>query len=597
MVGRLAFVVFTLAFMLAWMPYLHLDTKVKAYAAEIIVPDQYSTIQAAIDNANALDTIFVRSGTYYEHVVVNKTIAFIGEDRNTVIIDGGGTGVVVNIAANGVNMTGFTVRRSGTGGYIGDDPPMDPPVYPKTAGVYLRNVTNCRLFENNVVETYVGIQLEHGANHNVIANNTLRNNTWAGIGTHEACWNSFLSNNVTDNPDSVMVRVDSNNNTFSENIITATNWGVTIDRCYNNTISRNHIRSSNIGINLQKSDSNGIFGNDFRDNYVGIQVFTSQHNNVSENDLTRNYCAVEITDYSSDNEVFGNNVTENSYGVGFWFSDRNIVYENNVSRNGLYGVLVSSSRDNKFYYNNFVGSTQQMSISSHYFNSLDKGYPSGGNYWSDYVGKDSLNGPLQNETGCDGIGDIPYAIDGNNMDMYPLIKPYGSSHDVGAMVTVSKTVLAEGYNTTVAFNVTVINYGAQTEDFNFSFEMPGTDFETVLSLENRESTTFTFTLNTTEFLLGNYTASTFVSTVPGESDTADNNRTVNLRVVIPGDVSSTTQGVPDGTVNMRDINYSILLFNTKPSTPKWNPNADVNNDQIVNMRDIQIAILNFNKHE
>ena len=86
------------------MPYLHLDIKVKAYAAEIIVPDQYSTIQAAIDNANDLDTISVRSGMYYEHVVVNKTIAFIGEERNTVIIDGGGTGVVVNITANGVNM-------------------------------------------------------------------------------------------------------------------------------------------------------------------------------------------------------------------------------------------------------------------------------------------------------------------------------------------------------------------------------------------------------------------------------------------------------------------------------------------------------------
>ena len=50
-------------------------------------------------------------------------------------------------------------------------------------------------------------------------------------------------------------------------------------------------------------------------------------------------------------------------------------------------------------------------------------------------------------------------------------------------------------------------------------------------------------------------------------------------------------------VDMRDINYTILLFNTNSSSPNWKPNADINNDGTVNMRDIQIAILNFNKHE
>ena len=261
MTGHLAVAVFVLAFMLAWTPYLHLNTGVKAYATEIIVPDQYSTIQAAINHANDGDTVFVKAGTYYEHVVVNTTIALIGENRDTVIIDGGWTGVVVNITRNDVNMTGFTVRRSGTGGYLGDDPP-----WRRTAGVYLQNVSNCRIFENKVVETYVGIQLEHGANRNVIANNTLRNNTWAGIGTHEACWNSFLSNEVTDNLDSIMVRVDSNNNTFSENIIAASNWGVTIDRCYNNTISGNHIMKCLIGIFLPQSEGNRVYHNSFANN-------------------------------------------------------------------------------------------------------------------------------------------------------------------------------------------------------------------------------------------------------------------------------------------------------------------------------------------
>jgi len=38
------------------------------------------------------------------------------------------------------------------------------------------------------------------------------------------------------------------------------------------------------------------------------------------------------------------------------------------------------------------------------------GYPSGGNYWSDYIGIDANH---------DGIGDTPYTIDANNIDRYP----------------------------------------------------------------------------------------------------------------------------------------------------------------------------------
>ena len=73
-------------------------------------PDNYTKIQDAIDNASDGDTIFVYSGTYFEHVVVDKQLYLIGEDKNSTIIDGEGSEDVVVIYADGVTIQQFTIR-------------------------------------------------------------------------------------------------------------------------------------------------------------------------------------------------------------------------------------------------------------------------------------------------------------------------------------------------------------------------------------------------------------------------------------------------------------------------------------------------------
>ena len=57
-------------------------------------------------------------------------------------------------------------------------------------------------------------------------------------------------------------------------------------------------------------------------------------------------------------------------------------------------------------------------------NVWDDGYPSGGNYWSNYAGVDVKRGPYKNETGSDGIGDTSNVIEVNNTDRYPLMAQY-----------------------------------------------------------------------------------------------------------------------------------------------------------------------------
>ena len=73
-----------------------------------------------------------------------------------------------------------------------------------------------------------------------------------------------------------------------------------------------------------------------------------------------------------------------------------------------YGIYLASSYSsgNKIFHNNFeMNSIQAYVETSSLGNVWDNGYPSGGNYWSDYNGIDANH---------DGIGDVPYVIDANN---------------------------------------------------------------------------------------------------------------------------------------------------------------------------------------
>ncbi|MBN1244862.1 hypothetical protein JXA31_04650 [Candidatus Bathyarchaeota archaeon] len=61
---------------------------VKGEARTIVVPDDYPTIGAAIENASEDDTIYVKIGTYEETTLtVNKSISLIGEDTANTILN------------------------------------------------------------------------------------------------------------------------------------------------------------------------------------------------------------------------------------------------------------------------------------------------------------------------------------------------------------------------------------------------------------------------------------------------------------------------------------------------------------------------------
>jgi basic membrane protein A len=198
-------------------------------------------------------------------------------------------------------------------------------------------------------------------------------------------------------------------------------WGY---NCSNNFISRNILTSCDIF--LDGSSNNTIIEDDVVDSLNSIWLAGCSDNNISGNRIGANSIRALWLEASSKNVISGNNITATN-GDGIWVTDSaggysidNTISENDLIANGCGIKFSQGNSNNKVYHNNFFNNARQV-ITDGSSNLWDDGYPSGGNYWSDYTGVDLKSGPNQDLSGSDGIGDTPYIIDADNRDRYPLM--------------------------------------------------------------------------------------------------------------------------------------------------------------------------------
>jgi len=153
-------------------------------------------------------------------------------------------------------------------------------------------------------------------------------------------------------------------------------------------------------------------------------------------------------------------------------------------------------------------------------------------------------------------------------------------------ITPTKTIVGKGY--TIRINATIQNQGDYEETFNVTVYANTTIIDTLTNiiLTSGNSSTITFTWNTTGFAKGRYTISAYATSVPGETDTADN-RLIGgwVSVTIIGDVNG------DKIVDVFDLIKVAIAFGSKPGDASWNPNADLKEDNIIDVFDlIKVAI-------
>jgi len=266
---------------------------------------------------------------------------------------------------------------------------------------------------------------------------------------------------------------NTNDSTITENVFTNNLEGLTLKESNNNLIFGNNItgnQGNGIGISAN-SNVNNVSRNEVTDNGKdGVNVESSVRSSISENSIVNNAGSGIFFNTIQDSNVIGNNITLNhGYGIEFMSGPNGTVkgnyllknqegmlikaaFENTVTLNTITESnswcidIQADATNNTIYRNNFINNkiTDGLQVyiggfwtfpaaPNYYdlskppkfipgaFNAWDDSKE--GNYWSDYT----TRYPNVTEIGNSGIGDTAFSINANNVDRYPLMKPFNIS--------------------------------------------------------------------------------------------------------------------------------------------------------------------------
>ncbi len=329
----------------------------------IIVPDDYSLIQEAVNAAGSGATVFVRAGIYHDNIVVNKSISLVGQDKMTTVIDAGGTENGIEVKADNVTVTGFTLKNGKKlwcGGIMLTNQRhcnISGNVFTDNyGGIWLFFASDCIISGNNFTGNDYGVGGDHCSNA-MIANNYVTR-SYLGIGIDESSGSQIVGNVITDSDIGVWSDFPYGGNYISGNWIAGNGFGIGLNFEANitvtgNTIERNAILGNHYGVWLRHSPSVRVTGNNITGNSgYGIELESSQSGNiVAQNWIANDQTGVWLY-HSLNNNITGNTMTDNRFGVKLGCSSNTNVSGNIFTNDGL---LISDSYHNTINANSVNG--------------------------------------------------------------------------------------------------------------------------------------------------------------------------------------------------------------------------------------------------
>jgi len=225
----------------------------------------FTSIQAAVDNADNGDTILVKSGSYYEMVNLNKSLTLRGFDSGTgkPIVDARGGDIGIRITSSNCTIDGFVIRNARNYG-----------IYVQANNGTIRNNTfsnngngviadywrsHSHLIENNIFESRDGgIRILYG---DLI---TIRNNNFisGSISLESSHQNDISENTIENSQGTAIYLYDSNKNRISENQLRSSNRGIYISSDSSSTVVMNNTLEGNtVGVEIQGANTTFALNN------------------------------------------------------------------------------------------------------------------------------------------------------------------------------------------------------------------------------------------------------------------------------------------------------------------------------------------------
>jgi len=361
---------------------------VKSESEMIVVPDDYESIQEAIEKADEGDMIFVKKGIYdgpiNETLIINKTVSLIGEGSSLL----GEETTTLNLHPLLLNKTIYYA-----------------PHFPTHALFY---DTSLIVESNNVTISGFTIKVPSpGGDIYVMGDGTQI--TDCLINT-EVLWLEGSYSTISETYLNIKnLKVDGSSQTINHSRFFTTQI----------SSSHNNITQNTLDTLFLYDSYNIISGNSFNEMYLEYS---------NSNIIRNNTCSlmwIGRYNHNCSNNIFAGNILNGGqlWGILMAAGSKNVFCGNYITNyggsHGGYGVAIGSTHNtaenNTFYHNTFVNNNENVGYNwdlEGLGNFWDNGIE--GNYWDDYNGTDA-NG--------DGIGDTPYIIDENNQDNFPLMAP------------------------------------------------------------------------------------------------------------------------------------------------------------------------------
>ncbi len=245
------------------------------HAATVRVPEDYGTVQEAVNKAEPGDFIIVGDGEYSENVIVKKPVVLKSANgpSKSVIRAARETEPAVTLKeVDGATVAGFTLTGS------------------KKAGLALSKTYNSRIINNRADNNYNGVTLEY-SDHNYFANNTANSNVSYGFYLFRSKKNRMEKNNANSNQDQGIFLSYSNNNVILNNSANINTWnGITLWDSHGNELVDNVTLRNAFGVVTVDSEDNEMNGNTSLPNiflilpivliYIGILSYLVQKNTL-----------------------------------------------------------------------------------------------------------------------------------------------------------------------------------------------------------------------------------------------------------------------------------------------------------------------------